>query len=315
MFPPSPSPTRMSTPPVPLLNPLALSNHHFPAWTDLAHSPNEHVFHLNRLETHIAHITFPLPPHRKTVHDFIYLTQGGNRRAKGLHEYETGPGTFIFMPAQQITTHHSLTPDAQGYYCHFDMALLTTGFVPPAVLEAMPFLQFTGHPLVEVPAEAQPRILHLLQQLEQQAINTDSPAALELARVYLLALFFELKGLASSSAATTVSKTAAVRITQAYKDALAQHIQRLQTVAAYAELLAISPNHLNKCVKIVTGRSAQEALDDMVVLEAKTLLRQTDLSIGEIAYRMGKDEQSSFSRFFKQKTGATPRLYRQGDKS
>jgi AraC family transcriptional activator of pobA len=48
----------------------------------------------------------------------------------------------------------------------------------------------------------------------------------------------------------------------------------------------------------------------MVLMEAKALLRQTSLSISEIAFKIGKEDPSDFARFFKSKAGLTPSQYR-----
>ena len=50
-------------------------------------------------------------------------------------------------------------------------------------------------------------------------------------------------------------------------------------------------------------------LDDMILLEVKASLKQTTLSISEIAFKIGKDDPSDFSKFFKTKTGLTPKEY------
>jgi len=49
----------------------------------------------------------------------------------------------------------------------------------------------------------------------------------------------------------------------------------------------------------------------MRVLEAKVLLKQSNLSIADIAFKIGKLDPSDFSRFFKAETGKTPKEYRQ----
>ncbi|MDB5267036.1 MAG: helix-turn-helix protein [Hymenobacter sp.] len=292
---------------IPLLNPAALGVHHFSAWAEWQTSALNNLFHINRLETHVGHIPFPLAPHRKTVHDFVFITKGATKRSKGLDEYEIGDNTFFFLPATQITTHEFMTPDTEGFYCHFDIELLTKGFVHSGVLSQLSFLQFTGNPVVHISPEALGPVVHILRQLER-AENINSPESLDLIRVYLLALFTELKPFANPD--VQPGKNAAVRITQLYKDALAQHIYEKHSVAAYAELLAVSPNHLNKCVKTVTGKSAQDTLDEMVLLEAKALLKQSTLTISEIAFKLGKEDPSSFSRFFRLKTNSTPKAYK-----
>jgi AraC-like DNA-binding protein len=76
--------------------------------------------------------------------------------------------------------------------------------------------------------------------------------------------------------------------------------------------LGISPNHLNKSVKAVTGRTAIIILNEMNLQEAKMQLKYTNLSIGEIAFRLGFKDLSYFSRFFKKATGLSPLEYRKG---
>lgn len=61
----------------------------------------------------------------------------------------------------------------------------------------------------------------------------------------------------------------------------------------------------------MTGKSAQDLLMDMLSLEAKVLLAQTELSVGNIAYKLSEKTPSDFSRFFKTKTGLTPKQYKQ----
>jgi AraC family transcriptional regulator, transcriptional activator of pobA len=84
-------------------------------------------------------------------------------------------------------------------------------------------------------------------------------------------------------------------------------------VTEYADMLAVSPNHLNKCVKTATGKSAQDLLNEMIVLEAMVLIKQTDMQISEIAYKLSQQNHSDFSRFFKSKTGMTPKEYKQNN--
>ena len=63
-------------------------------------------------------------------------------------------------------------------------------------------------------------------------------------------------------------------------------------------------------MKVSTGKSAHELLEEMRILEAKVLLKQTDLNIADIAYKLGGFDPSDFSRFFKSLTNLTPKQYR-----
>lgn len=77
-----------------------------------------------------------------------------------------------------------------------------------------------------------------------------------------------------------------------------------------AEQFHISPTHLSRTFKAVTGFSFVEYLNAVRVKEAQTLLRETDLKIIDIAEQAGFDNLSHFGRVFKQISSTTPRQYR-----
>ncbi|MCU7549755.1 helix-turn-helix domain-containing protein [Chitinophagaceae bacterium LB-8] len=285
-----------------------MNKHHFgdADWQPLQTGISQ-FFHINRIEDYIEHIKFPLPPHRKTVYDFIFLTQGHSVRTKGLDKYEIEAPSFFYLPPYQITTHEIMSRDAKGFYCHFDAEILTKYYKPNDLVKEFPFLQFIGNPIINVEQQVIHPITNLLSRLKgEYDLHAQQ---FDVIGIYLLALFVEVKRFMGP--ATKLLENASFRVTQQYKEALMQFVYQKQKVSLYADLLAVTPNHLNKCVKAVTGKSAHDLLDEMILLEAKALLKQTSLSISEIADKVGKEYLSDFVRFFKTKTSLTPTEYRQ----
>lgn len=86
------------------------------------------------------------------------------------------------------------------------------------------------------------------------------------------------------------------------------------SVNEYAQILHITPNHLNKVVKGATGKSTSAWIEEAVMLKAKILLKGTDLPLGEVAAKVGIMDQSYFTRKFKLHTGVTPSDYRKEGK-
>ena len=75
----------------------------------------------------------------------------------------------------------------------------------------------------------------------------------------------------------------------------------------------VSPFHFSRLFKQATGFSPYQFLIECRVLTAQQLLRaKRELSLGEIAFRCGFADQSSFTRCFRQRTGLTPKQYRDG---
>jgi len=88
--------------------------------------------------------------------------------------------------------------------------------------------------------------------------------------------------------------------------------RKLRSVKYYADLLSTHPNHLNAVVKRKTEKTALSIIHEQVIVEAKSLLSQTDLPIKVIAYKLGFSEPSHFNNFFKKLVGVTPTAYKKG---
>lgn len=82
----------------------------------------------------------------------------------------------------------------------------------------------------------------------------------------------------------------------------------------YMDKLNVSASYLSELCKRYVGKTTQQVLLDRIILEAKRLLKYSTLSIKEIAFKLGYDDPSYFSRLYKSKTGESPLSYRSVDK-
>lgn len=78
----------------------------------------------------------------------------------------------------------------------------------------------------------------------------------------------------------------------------------------YAVKLQTSENNLSNCVRKTSGNSVLGWINRVCLDSAKSMLAENELSVSEISYKVGFQDQSSFSRFFKRETGLTPAEYR-----
>jgi AraC family transcriptional activator of pobA len=197
----------------------------------------------------------------------------------------------------------------KGYYCHFDREIFNRNFIKSEAFDVFPFLSFTGNPVVTVDSKSLPHIGSILSKLEME-YSSNSASDLDSVSVNLLSLFIEVR---KYSIYRKAKENASFKIANLFKSKLSNSIYEKHSITEYASMLSVSPNHLNKCIKAATGKSAQELLNEMVILEAKVLLKQSSLTINEIAWKIGREDPSDFIRFFKSKTGFTPTEYRKKD--
>lgn len=100
------------------------------------------------------------------------------------------------------------------------------------------------------------------------------------------------------------------RITTKFLGLVQKHFKEKRFLDFYAEDLGISPKHLSRTMKKETGFSAVEWIERYVILEAKVLLKSTNLNIQQIADELNFPSQSFFGKYFKKKVGMSPKEFR-----
>ncbi len=95
-----------------------------------------------------------------------------------------------------------------------------------------------------------------------------------------------------------------------FQELIEENFLILKTPKQYAEKMNVTPNYLNALCKKKSGKSAGELIRQRVLLEAKRLLAHTKLSVSEISFKLGFEDNSYFGRFFKKYNGLTPDQFR-----
>ena len=101
-----------------------------------------------------------------------------------------------------------------------------------------------------------------------------------------------------------------VQLYRRFVDVLERDFSRHHDVGHYADELRVPPAALSRALSRLTGRATKEHVTDRVMLEAARLLRFTDLSVQEVAQRLGFRDPFYFSRAFKRQHGASPQSFR-----
>lgn len=101
------------------------------------------------------------------------------------------------------------------------------------------------------------------------------------------------------------------RLTSDFLIMLSESFRSEKRIQYYADRLYITPRHLSQVVKQVTGKTAGEFIDEMVINEAKALLSAHVLSISQIADELQFSNQSFFGKYFKKYAGVSPTAYRE----
>ncbi|MFT3678640.1 MAG: helix-turn-helix transcriptional regulator [Ferruginibacter sp.] len=98
---------------------------------------------------------------------------------------------------------------------------------------------------------------------------------------------------------------------EALMDTYFKEEKGIPTVQYVAGELHVSPNYLSDMLRVQTGQSTQQHIQNRVIEKAKELLSTTGMSVSEIAYHLGFEHPQSFHRLFKSHTAVSPLEFRQ----
>jgi AraC-like DNA-binding protein len=88
-----------------------------------------------------------------------------------------------------------------------------------------------------------------------------------------------------------------------------------QQVAIYADRLNISPKYLSSICKKVSGKNPMRWITESVMDDCYQRLKDTDMSVKEIASELGFPNASFFGQYFREQAGMTPIAYRNKHKN
>lgn len=143
--------------------------------------------------------------------------------------------------------------------------------------------------------------------------NTQSLYKYQILQSSLLSLLFKIKGLEEIETNTSRTSSSKELLVYQYQNLVINCFRVEKQIKNYAEKLHISVSYLNQILKEIKGKTAKELLLDYTCLQAKKELKYTSISISEIAFELGFEEPTHFTRFFKKQTGFTPNQFRKNN--
>lgn len=96
-----------------------------------------------------------------------------------------------------------------------------------------------------------------------------------------------------------------------FLEAVRENFSHNYPLAKYARMLGTTEAKLNELAKLHAGKTAQHVIYGLLASEAKRLLIYDDLSVKEVAYKLGFKDPFYFSNFFKKHTRISPKSYQE----
>ncbi|WP_229400057.1 helix-turn-helix domain-containing protein [Micromonospora okii] len=248
-------------------------------------------------------------PHRHTFYELVYVTHGRATHVVDLVAYEVRPPQLFLVTPGQVH-HWRDADDLQGQIVLCDPEFL---LADPADRDA---LHRSGHRSWRPRDAAHAgRVLSVLEQMRGE-LHRAEPGCRTVVRAYLHILIAEM---GRSNPVGPDAHPAddpqghlgrASAVARRFDELLAEPALLGEPTRAYARRIGVSVRHLNEAVPRATGATPAQLIRRARVLEAKRLLLQTDLTVAQVAARLGFVDPAYFCRFFRREAGDAPGAFR-----
>jgi AraC family transcriptional regulator, transcriptional activator of pobA len=257
------------------------------------------------LEKHYQHLH---RPHRHSFYHLVLFTKGKGSHTIDFEKFTVSPYQVYFMIPGQVHSWH-FDGDVDGYIVHFTEELFTSFLQKAHYLEKFFFFQGIAEDgICQLPTNLHAYITGLFETILNE-VGMDKDQNLDMIRIKLLELFIAVDRNCTGRKGANVPRQK-LTLLRSFQHLIDKHFRTIKLPKEYADLLYVTPNHLNALCQDLVGKTAGDLIRDRVLLEAKRLLTNADMTVTEIAYDLNFQDNSYFNRFFKKNVGMTPDEFR-----
>jgi AraC family transcriptional regulator, transcriptional activator of pobA len=229
----------------------------------------------------------------------------------GRSYYDFSEGLLMFTAPGQVVTSNPNAIAEEGWGLFFHPDLINVGPLGRKIKE-YGFFHYEANEALYISEEETSTLLGCLDNIRKEYSQNIDKHSNDLIRTNLDLLlnycsrFYERQFYTREKISTDTVQ----QFEKLLKDYFTQDPLTLPNVGHFAAQLHLSPNYLSDLLQRFTGKTTQEHIHLQIVDVAKSLLLGTSQSVSEIAYTLGFEHLSHFTRLFKHKTGHAPSDYR-----
>lgn len=248
-------------------------------------------------------------PHRHNFYTVLLVKKAEGQHFIDFNEYKLTKNQAFFVSPGQV---HQVVENQQsfGYILSFTTQFLVNNNIPLSFIEDLNlFNDYGNSPPLELNVNQTDILANYCEDI-LSFYKSDIKFKDQAIGASLKLFLIHCNNLCSFPKENTQLIQAGHSILKEFKKAVEQHHTEWHFSSKYANSLNITPDHLNRTVKSLIGKTAKEYIQVRISIAAKRLLYFSDLSIKEIGYQLGFSEVSNFSLFFKKCTKLSPSDFR-----
>ncbi|MEM8507916.1 MAG: helix-turn-helix transcriptional regulator [Bacteroidota bacterium] len=246
--------------------------------------------------------------HKVAFYVLLIITEGTGIHSINYEDFSFKKGTVFAL--RKSTIHKFHKTNAKGILLIFtsDFAVRFSDFKAELRISQL-FNEFLGSPKLQLDTSGFAEIESLTGQIEKEFRSIHDDQTGEIIRNLVQVLILKLYRLQSKKYKNPFNTNYLLRFIQ-LQEQIENKCFENKKVAFYASEMGVTTKTLNTITQHVVGKSAKSFIDEIVIMKIKRLLVNRKFSFTEVAYTTGFNEPTNFFKFFRKKTGLSPKEFR-----
>ena len=261
------------------------------------------------LTEHINEAPMPTEPRKMNIIIIGLCTQGEIIYKLDTQEQVIKPGDILIVSERHVVDSYRHSPDMKGLCMMMSLNFFHEIIQNIRDVSSL-FLFARSHPVMSLEQKEIDTFKAYFNVIKQRLGDKGNHFHKDLIRTLLLAMFYDLSNIIYRVQNNDRPRSRAEYIFLNFIRLLEKNCKVERRVCWYAKQLSITPKYLTESVKQISQRTPNEWIDNYVTMEIRVRLKNSTMSVKEIANEMNFPDQSLMGRFFKKQVGVTPMQYR-----
>ncbi|MEP2935765.1 MAG: helix-turn-helix domain-containing protein [Gilvibacter sp.] len=245
-------------------------------------------------------------PHQLKFYNLLFFTKGEGRHFIDFKWYSVKENTLVYLSKEQINA-FDFSTNLQGYCMVFTEAFFVSCF--SNFTDNFVFRLFNPElfsPILQIPKESD--FVHYFNLLQIEFNKKQAFNQKDIIKALLTILISKAENIKQNQNKIHFDSSK-LNLFQNFNSLIENHYTKSRNASFYANKLAITYKHLNTTCKELMNKTAKNVIDDFIVLQAKRKLINSSIKSTELAYDLGFEDPTNFTKYFKNQTGLTPKSF------
>ena len=248
----------------------------------------------------------PELPHQLKFYVLIFFTEGIGRHFIDFNWYPVQQNSLVYLTKEQVHA-FDFSENLKGFCVVFTEEYFIGCFSHLSIdFVIKSFNHQLSSNILQIPSDSDfESYFNLLNKEYNNATAYNKKTIIDALFVILISKAENLK----QNQTLLTKDSSKMNLFKKFNSLIEQNIAKSRSADFYANELAITYKHLNLICKELVNKTAKNVIDDFLILKAKRNLINTTMKSNELAFKLGFEDPTNFTKYFKKHTGLTPKEF------